>query len=89
MPVIRVEKTSDYTVMSNYHMRDKKLSFRAVGLMSWMLSLPENWDYSVAGIVSCHKEGREAVRSALKELEDAGYLEFDRKHHGENGLYIT
>lgn len=72
--VIRVNRNDNYTVMANYHLRDKELSCKAKGLMSFMLSLPDDWDYSVKGLVSCLMEGKEAVRSMLKELEDRGYL---------------
>ena len=74
MGVIRVEHNANYTTMSNYHLRDGRLSLRAIGLMSKMLSLPEDWDYTVKGLCTIVKEGREAVRKALMELEAAGYL---------------
>lgn len=74
MAVFRVEKTRDYTVMSNYHLRDKNLTLKAKGLLSWMLSNTDGWDYSVAGIVEVMKENRDAINSALTELEDYGYL---------------
>lgn len=74
MAVFRVEKTTDYTVMSNYHLRDKNLSLKAKGLLSWMLSNTDDWDYTVAGIVAVMKENRDAINSALGELEDYGYL---------------
>ena len=74
MSVIRVNKTKDYTVMSNYHFRDKRLSLKAKGLLSEMLSLPNNWDYTVMGLVSLNKESKSAIQSTLKELEDCGYL---------------
>lgn len=83
MPVFRVEKTKDYTVMSNYHLRDKNLTLKAKGLLSWMLSNTEDWDYTVAGIVSVMKESRDAINSALCELEDYGYL--TRKQVRSNG----
>ena len=92
MSVIRVNKKKDYTVMSNYHLRDDRLSLKAVGLMSWMLSLLDNWDYSIAGITACRKkEGKDAIRSALKELEDAGYLIRDTKRdaHGRFSTEFT
>lgn len=75
MAVIRVEKDKNFTCMSNYHLKDKRLSLKAKGLMSQMLSLPDDWDYSVAGLVAINKEEQGAVNSALKELKDAGYLE--------------
>ena len=72
MAIIRVEKQKNYTVMSNHHLQDGNLSLKAKGLLSMMLSLPEDWVYSVEGLVSLCKEGRDAVRSALTELEDTG-----------------
>lgn len=74
MGVIRVEHNSNYTTMANYHLRDARLSLRAVGLMSKMLSLPDDWDYTVKGLAAICTEGREAVRKVLMELEEAGYL---------------
>ena len=74
MGVIRVEHNTNYTTMSNRHLRDERLSLRAIGLMSKMLSLPEDWDYTVKGLAAIVKEGRDAVRKALMELEAAGDL---------------
>ncbi len=74
MPIFRVEKTQNYTVMSNYHLRDKTLSLKAKGLLSYMLSLPENWDYSIKGLASVLLENADAVRTTVKELEQAGYI---------------
>lgn len=74
MGVIRVVHNENYTTMANYHLRDRNLSLRAIGLMSKMLSLPEDWDYTVSGLAGICKEGREAVRTVLQELEGAGYL---------------
>ena len=74
MPVVRVNKTKDYTVMSNYHLRETNMSLKAKGLLSLMLSLPDNWDYSVAGLVAICKENETSIKSALKELENFGYL---------------
>lgn len=73
--VFRIEKNSNYTVMSNYHLRDKHLSLKAKGLLSWMLSNNDDWDYSIAGIVACCKEGETTINTALKELQDNGYVE--------------
>ena len=91
MSVIRVEKTNNYTVMSNYHLKDGRLSLKAKGLMSWMLSCPENWDYSIEGtanLKSVIKEGRDAIRGAFKELEDAGYLVRDSRHNKEGKFEV-
>jgi len=74
MATYRVHKTRDYTVMSNTHLRDKNLSLKAKGLLSVMLSLPEEWDYTIAGLVAICKENETAVKSALNELKKLGYL---------------
>lgn len=74
MSVVRVNKSKDFTVMSNYHFRDKNLSLKAKGLLSQMLSLPESWDYTVAGLVAINKENETAITSTLKELKACGYL---------------
>ena len=74
MAVYRVERTRDYTVMSNHHLRDTSLSLKAKGLLSLMLSLPDDWNFNMRGLSSICKEGLEAIGSALKELEKAGYM---------------
>ena len=74
MSVIRIQKTNNYTVMSNYHFREKDMSLKAKGLLSLMLSLPEEWDYSVDGLVKLSKDGKDSVISAIIELEQFGYL---------------
>lgn len=74
MSVFRVNKDKNYTVISNYHFRDKRLSLKAKGLLSQMLSLPQDWDYTVAGLVSINKESKSAIQAALAELEQNGYL---------------
>ena len=78
MSTFKVNKKKDYTVMSNYHLRDKRLSLKAKGLLSVMLSLPDNWDYSVKGLVSILKDGKDSVSSAIKELEKFSYLKRTR-----------
>ena len=75
MAVFRIDKTRDYTVMSNFHLRDKRLSLKAKGLLSQMLSLPEDWDYTLAGLSYINRESKDAVRSAINELEQYGYIE--------------
>lgn len=74
MSVFRVHKTENYTVMSNYHLRDTSLSLKAKGLLSLMLSLPENWDYSARGLSTLSKDGEDAIKSTLNELEEHKYL---------------
>lgn len=86
MAVIRVEKNRNYTTMSNYHLQDQHLSLKAVGLLSKILSLPDDWDYTVAGLASICKEGKDAVRSALEELETARYIE-RRQTHAADGSF--
>lgn len=78
MPVFRVEKTADFTVMSNHHLRNKQLSLRAKGLLSQMLSLPPDWDYTLAGLSAINLEGIDAIREAVKELEKEGYVTRER-----------
>ncbi len=75
MAVFRVERTNNYTVMSNYHLRDKSLSLKAKGLLSLMLSLPEDWDYTLTGLARISLEGKDAIRAAVVELEKAGYIQ--------------
>lgn len=74
MAVFRVHKTRDFTVMSNHHLRDKTLTLKAKGLLSVILSLPDDWKYSIAGLAAICKEGTSAVKSALQELTEAGYV---------------
>ena len=84
MAVFRVEKTKDFTVMSNFHLRDVELSLKAKGLLSLMLSLPEDWDYTTKGLACICKDGVDSITSALKELENHGYLTRQRTRY-ENG----
>jgi hypothetical protein len=74
MSVVRVNKTANYTVLSNYHFKEKKMSLKAKGLLSLMLSLPDSWNYSISGLVALSKDGKDSVMSALTELEKFGYL---------------
>ena len=82
MGVIRVEHNQNYTVMSNEHLRDRRLSLRAMGLMSRMLSDSDSYQHSIAGLAAVCKEGRDAVRKALQELEEAGYLVREQTRQG-------
>ena len=74
MATYRVERTKDYTVMSNCHLRDTSLTLKAKGLLSMMLSLPDEWNYTTRGLAAICKEGVDAIGKALKELENAGYI---------------
>lgn len=78
MAVMRVHKSANYTVMSNYHFKEKEMSLKAKGLLSLMLSLPDDWDYSVAGLATLSKDGKDSVITALKELEKFKYLKRTR-----------
>ena len=74
MAVFRVEKTRDYTVMANHHLRNTDLSLKAKGLLSLMLSLPENWDYTTKGLAKICRDGVDSICSTVKELEEHGYI---------------
>ena len=75
MAVFRIDKTKNYTVMANYHLRDTSLSLKAKGLLSLMLSLPEGWDYTTKGLACICKDGVDSICSTVKELEKAGYVQ--------------
>ena len=75
MSVFRIHKTNNYTVMSNAHFKEKEMSLKAKGLLSLMLSLPDDWSYNISGLVKLSKDGKDSVMSALAELEKFGYLE--------------
>lgn len=74
MAVFRVERIKDYTVMSNHHLRNKNLSLKAKGLLSQMLSLPDDWDYTLKGLAAINKESVDAIRTAIWELEDQTFF---------------
>ena len=74
MAVFRIEKTHDYTVMSNHHLRNTSLSLKAKGLLSLMLSLPDNWDYTTKGLAKICKDGIDSICSTVNELEQAEYI---------------
>ncbi len=84
MPVFRIERTRDYTVMCNTHLRDGRLSLKAKGLLSMMLSLPDEWNYTTRGLASICKEGVDAIGRTLRELEATGYID-RRQLRGANG----
>lgn len=83
MSVVRVNHNTNYTVMSNHHLRNMNLSLKAIGLLSKILSLPPEWDYTIEGLAAICKDGVTAVRSALKELKDCGYLVVTKKMPNE------
>lgn len=78
MGTFRVHKNGNFTIMSNYHFKERKMSLKAKGLLSLMLSLPDTWNYSVSGLVTLSKDGKDSVMSALAELEKFGYLTRER-----------
>ena len=84
MAVFRVQKTQNYTIMSNHHLRNKALSLKSKGLLSLMLSLPEDWDYTTRGLASICKEGVDSVCATVRELEAAGYI-IRRRVRDKNG----
>ena len=86
MAVFRVERNTGYTVMSNHHLRNKELSLKAKGLLSQMLSLPENWDYTLTGLSHINREKIDAIREAVKELEKAGYIVRSRERDEKGRL---
>lgn len=86
MAVFRVERTRDYTVMSNHHLRDTGLSLKAKGLLSMMLSLPEEWNYTTRGLAAICKEGTDCIGSALRELEQTGYIVRNRIRDGKGKI---
>lgn len=86
MAVFRVEKTRDYTVMANHHLKNRSLSLKAKGLLSIMLSLPESWDYTLKGLSLITKEGVDAIREAIRELERTGYILRSRERNEQGHL---
>ena len=74
MAVFRVEKNQNYTVMSNHHLKNRELSLKSKDLLSQMLSLPDNWDYTLAGLAKINREKVDAIRTAIWELEKFGYI---------------
>ena len=86
MAVFRVEKTKDFTIMCNHHLRNTELSLKAKGLLSLMLSLPEDWDYTTKGLAHICKDGVDSITTALKELERHGYLTRQRLRYGNGQL---
>ena len=84
MAVFRVDKVRDYTVMSNHHLRNTALSLKAKGLLSLMLSLPDNWDYTTKGLARICKDGVDSICAGVRELEEHGYVVRERIR-GSNG----
>ena len=86
MAVFRIDKTRDYTVMSNHHLRNTELSLKAKGLLSLMLSLPENWDYTTKGLAAICKDGIDSISSCIRELEKHGYIIRERMRNEKGEL---
>lgn len=89
MAVFRVDKTRDYTVMANHHLRNKELSLKAKGLLSLMLSLPDNWDYTTKGLAHICKDGVDSICATVKELEQHGYVIRHRVRNDKGQLTVT
>ena len=87
MAVFRVERNKGYTVMSNHHLCNKELTLKAKGLLSQMLSLPEDWDYTLVGLSQINQEKIDAIRKAIKELERAGYIVRSRERDEKGRLW--
>lgn len=85
--IIRTQKNKDYTVMRNTALNDENLSLKAVGLWAWLMSKPDNWEISVNGVYSQRKEGRDAIRSAMQELAETGYLLRGDQERQEDGTF--
>lgn len=85
----KINKNTGYTIMSNHHLRNKNLSLKAKGLLSLILSLPDNWDYSLAGLTTLSKDGLDGVRAGLKELQNEGYLVIERLRDNKGRLGKT
>ena len=83
----RVEKSHNYTVLSNYHFKEKEMTLKAKGLLSLLLSLPDDWDYSYAGLEKMSKDGPHSLRSAVSELKKFGFLRIDKLRNKETGLF--
>ena len=81
MAVFRVEKTRDYTVMANHHLKNRTMTLKAKGLLSLMLSLPDDWDYTLKGLSLISVESIDAIREAVRELERAGYIVRSRERN--------
>ena len=86
MAVFRVEKNKGYTIMSNHHLRNRGLTLKAKGLLSQMLSLPEAWDYTLAGLSHINRESIDAIRTAVWELEKAGYITRQQGRDGKGKM---
>ena len=89
MSVFRVEKTNDYTVMCNHHLKNRALSLKAKGLLSLMLSLPDDWDYTLKGLAHISLESIDAIRKAIGELENEGYITRSRERDEQGKLRGT
>ena len=89
MAIIRVEKRSNFTVVDNTFIRDNNLSLKAKGLMLLMLSLPPEWDYSIAGLSAICQEGKTAIRNCLKELDQNYYLIRERRNNEKGILFMN
>ena len=88
MPICRIMKENNYTRGSKHYLRDNSLSFKAKGLLTLMLSLPEDWDYTIAGLAQFPADGRVSIASTIRELEERGYIRRNQTR-GENGAFAS
>lgn len=87
MTVVRIEKDKNFVAMGKYHLKEENMSLKAKGLLSQMLSLPDNWDYSIMGLTKINKDGLDSIKGALQELEKFGYLQ-RKRIKDEKGKYV-
>ena len=87
MAVVRIIKDKNFVAMGKYHLKEENMSLKAKGLLSQMLSLPDNWDYSIMGLTKINKDGLDSIKGALQELEKFGYLQ-RRRIKDEKGKYV-
>ena len=86
MEICRVVKTKDYTVMSNYHLRDRRLSAKEMGLLSFVLSLPDDWDFTIRGLIGLMRDGKDSIYGALRNLEAFGYVRRRQRRNAKGQL---
>ena len=86
MEICRVVKTRDFTVMSNYHLRDRRLSAKEMGLLSFVLSLPDDWDFTIRGLIGLMRDGKDSIYGAIRKLEEFGYVRRRQRRNAKGQL---